>query len=414
MRIPVKNGIITGMAGNIKTKKKRVVVAMSGGVDSSVAAALLAEQGHEVIGMTMQLWDYSVIAEASDIGEATDAGEASAGTRGSCCSLEDVHDARRVAETLDIPFYVINLEEAFTREVVDYFTRSYLKGETPNPCVKCNEVMKFELLMRKAMELEADFLATGHYARITKDGNGAFHLLKGVDPGKDQSYFLFTMTQAQLARVLFPLGGYEKTEARELAKGFGLRVHEKEDSQEICFIEGGSYADFVAGGTTAASVIGGTGGTGGTGGAGVIPETGDIIDTNGRVIGTHSGLFRYTVGQRKGLNITTGDGPFYVVALDMKANRLIVGREDELYANGAAIGGVNWIAGHPPEGEGVVVKIRYGHDGAGAKLKVTSNGCVELRFNEPQKAVTPGQAAVFYNNGEDSEVLGGGWILEAI
>ena len=402
---------------------------MSGGVDSSVAAALLTEQGHEVIGMTMQLWDYSVTGEASDIGEATDAGEASDGTRGSCCSLEDVQDARRVAETLGIPFYVINLEEAFTREVVDYFTRSYLKGETPNPCIKCNEVMKFELLMRKAMELEADYLATGHYARIDQGDKGAFHLLKGKDTGKDQSYFLFTMTQAQLGRVLFPLGEKLKTEARELARGFGLRVHEKQDSQEICFIEGGSYADFVASGALSTSGIRGTGGTGGIegiGGAGVIPGTGDIpgdiTDTSGRVLGSHNGLFRYTVGQRKGLNITTGDGPFYVVALDVKANRLVVGREDELYSGGAAVGGVNWIAGHPPphppphppEGESVVVKIRYGHDGAKAKLKVTSNGCVELRFNEPQRAVTPGQAAVFYNGEEDKEVLGGGWILEAI
>ncbi len=359
----------------------RVVVAMSGGVDSSVAAAFLKERGFEVVGISMQLWDYS------------EGGESGGGaTGGSCCSLEDIHDARRVADALEIPFYVVNMERPFLSEVVDYFVKGYMDGETPNPCIKCNEVMKFRLLMRKALELDAGFLATGHYARITVDDGGTYHLLKGLDEGKDQSYFLFTMTQDQMKRVLFPVGGLRKDEVRGYAARLGLRVAEKKDSQEICFIEGSSYTDFVV-----------TRGGGGPGGP--------ITDTSGNVLGTHAGLFRYTIGQRRGLDIRDGRGPYYVVDMDMERNRLVVGPRDELYAGGLVARDVNWTGRPMTDGQPLTVKIRYRHPGAGAVLTHLNGGRVKIVFSEPQKAVTPGQAAVFYSG---EEVVGGGWIERAL
>ncbi len=361
--------------------KGRVVVAMSGGVDSSAALALLKERGYECIGVSMQLWDYSKKDDARGA------------TEGSCCSLDDIYDARGVADRLGVPFYVVNVEEAFSREVVDYFVNGYAKGSTPNPCIKCNQVLKFEVLMKKALSLEADYLATGHYARIER-GEGGFRLLKGADPDKDQSYFLFTMTEEQLRRVLFPVGGLTKKEVREYARKAGLRTSEKKESQEICFVEEPSYSDFLS--------------------SRLAPTGGEIVDISGRVLGAHAGLHNYTIGQRKGLNLS--GGPFYVLGIDTSKNRLLVGPVEGLYSKGLVAGDVNWIdreAGQEAKGglAGVTVKIRYRHEGAESSIRLAEDGRALVAFSHPQKAVTPGQAAVFYKG---DTVLGGGWIERAV
>jgi tRNA-uridine 2-sulfurtransferase len=352
--------------------KPRVVVAMSGGVDSSVAAGLLKEEGYDVVGVSMQLWDYS---------------DGERFKPGSCCSLDDIQDARGVADKLGIPFYVLNFEDVFYKEVVDYFLKEYLEGKTPNPCLKCNQVVKFELLLEKAIELEAQYLSTGHYARILYDDEkGRYRLLKGLDKDKDQSYFLFTMTQAQLSKTLFPLGGMEKEEVRAHAKRFGLRVAEKNESQEICFVTDGAYPEFIS---KRKDVV-----------------SGEIIDRNGNVLGTHNGIVNYTIGQRKGLGIG-GGRPLYVLEIDKELNRIIVGEADDLFSDRLTADDVNWICEHPVYDEPLQVKIRYRHCGVESKVIELEDGRVEVRFHKPEKAVTPGQAVVFYRN---DELIGGGWI----
>jgi len=370
-------------------KKEKVVVAMSGGVDSSVALALLKEQGYDCVGVSMQLWDYS----ADEAGGAAESGALAGG----CCSLEDLSDARRVAHALDVPFYILNMKDLFEEEVVDYFTDEYLRGKTPNPCVKCNEILKFQALRKKAHALGAKYLATGHYARI-KYINGRPRLFKGVDKIKDQSYFLFTMTETQLNGTLFPLGNMTKAEVREKAREFGLKTSEKKESQEICFVESGSYSDFIV------SRVGGA----------VHTATGEIRDRSGNVLGTHEGLFKYTIGQRKGLGLGERGGPFYVQEIDTVNNRLVVGPAGELYARGLRAGGIIWTGGGGAlaiKSPGVTARIRYSPDEVSCKVSVSTEGSLEVKFETPQESVTPGQAVVLYRG---DEVLGGGWIEEAL
>lgn len=354
---------------------RRVVVAMSGGVDSSATAALLKEQGYDVIGISMQLWDYT---------------EGERDRPGSCCSLDDLYDARRVADRLDIPFYVVNFEEVFSRTVVDYFVKSYLSGETPNPCLKCNQVLKFEVLLKRALELEADYLATGHYARVGYDNDrNRYLLLKGRDISKDQSYFLFTMTQRQLSKIIFPLGNLTKTEVRRLAKKFGLNVADKKDSQEICFTPD-DYPSFIVRQT--GSLAG---------------ARGEIVDRGGAVLGMHYGLYKYTIGQRKGIGIARGE-PLYVLNIDARKNQLVVGPEDGLFADGLIAKETNWIGisslDSPME---VIARIRYRHRGVEAVVEPMEDGMVRVRFKKREKSITPGQAVVFYKG---DEIIGGGWI----
>ena len=348
---------------------ERVVVGMSGGVDSSVAAALLVEAGHDVIGVTMQL----------------------AGSESRCCSLDDADDARRVADRLGIRFYVANYEERFHEEVILPFADAYLAGRTPIPCVVCNRRFKFHHLLERARALGADAVATGHYARIESDpDDGALRLLRGVDPAKDQSYFLFDLAPAQLERIRFPLGGLCKRTVREKARALGLATAEKPESQEICFVPDGDYARVVERLRPER-----------------LPGPGEIVDGQGDLLGHHEGIHHFTVGQRRGLGLSTPE-PRYVRALDPARNRVVVGLESELGCSGAQVGGVSWTRGRPPSaGHRVQVKIRYRHEGAAAKLVPGQGEVVEVHFEEPVRALAPGQAAVFY---EGEEVLGGGWI----
>lgn len=358
------------------TDKKRIVVAMSGGVDSSVAAALYKEQGHEVIGITMQIWDYSKFT-APD-------GE----TFGSCCSLDDVYDARRVADQLGIPFYVVNFEEHFQRTVIDKFCDDYFAGRTPNPCVLCNQVLKFELLLRKARELEADWLATGHYAQSIY-ADGRYQLHKGLDPNKDQSYFLYTLTQEQFSRVRFPLGGLTKEEVREHAARFNLRVAEKPESQDICFVPDGDYVRFLEEER----------------GSGAM--NGEIVHVSGQVLGRHQGTYRYTIGQRKGLGLSWPE-PLYVVDIDAENKQVIVGEKQHLQRRELLISDVNWFIPTPTEPFSASCRIRYRHQEQPAQILPLTDGQVKIIFDQPQTGVTPGQAAVIYRA---DEVLGGGTIL---
>jgi tRNA-specific 2-thiouridylase len=362
----------------------KTAVAMSGGVDSSVAAAILRREGHEVVGFTMQLWN-----------QRRRLGPQGEPQPSRCCSLDDVYDARRVAENLNVPFYVLNLEDEFERSVVRPFVRDYLAGRTPIPCVSCNTKLKFARLVSVARSVGADRVATGHYARVEYNERfGRFILLRGKDLSKDQSYFLFEMTQTQLQRAVFPLGYLTKTEVRALAREIGLGTAEKAESQEICFVPDGDYARFVE--DYASSEMASTAGT-----------PGEITSLEGRVIGEHQGLYRYTVGQRKGIGIAASR-PLYVVRIDVPRNQLIVGNKAELYGRSFTAINVNWIAfDEPPAVVRCKARIRYRAVEAEATIIRRSATEVTVEFDSPQPAITPGQAAVFYDG---DSVIGGGWI----
>jgi tRNA-uridine 2-sulfurtransferase len=375
-------------------KPEQLVVAMSGGVDSSTAAALLKEQGHAVIGLTMQLWDYQRAESSHPEGEARHSG--------TCCSLDDVQDARRVAHYLNIPFYVINLEKEFEKAVVIPFLQSYLQGRTPIPCIACNTFLKFDNLLLKARQLGTSGLATGHYARIQRNSStGRFELLRGADLSKDQSYFLFELTQEQMERIRFPLGAFTKKQIREMAVRQGLPVSEKAESQEICFIPHNDYGLFIEKYLSAQPLIFPSC---------ALPGKGEIVDDSGRVLGEHEGYYHYTVGQRKGLGVAAGH-PLYVLETQPSDNRVIVGSGEKLLKKGLRAHSLNWIAiddlTAPMQ---VSAKIRNRHEAAPGTLYPLDDNCVYLEFNQPQRAITPGQAAVFY---VDDLVIGGGWIKES-
>ncbi|HEX8424049.1 MAG TPA: tRNA 2-thiouridine(34) synthase MnmA [Pyrinomonadaceae bacterium] len=368
----------------------KIAVAMSGGVDSSAAAAALKAAGHDLVGFTMQLWNQRR-------GLSVDADGEPLPSR--CCSLDDVYDARRVAGELGFPFYVLNLEQDFERDVVQPFVTSYLEGETPIPCVACNSRLKFASLDRLAQSLGCERVATGHYARVEFDAETNRHrLFRGADANKDQSYFLWELTQPQLAHAMFPLGSMSKAEAREAARRFNLAVSEKAESQEICFVPDGDYAGFIERYLEA------------EGAAARLPGAGEIVDTGGRVIGEHQGVHRYTVGQRRGLGISR-PLPLYVVKVDAERNRVVVGESEELLAREFTAAGVNWIAFDEPEASvRAEVRVRYRHTPAQATVEPLADRRVRVTFDEPQRAISPGQATVFYRG---DEVLGGGWIVKS-
>ncbi len=367
----------------------KIAVAMSGGVDSSAAAAILKQQGHELLGFTMQLWNQRR-------GISVDENDEPLPSR--CCSLDDVYDARRVAEELGFPFYVLNLEKEFERDVVQPFVTSYLSGETPIPCVACNSRLKFASLDRLATSLGCEKVATGHYARVEFDeASNRYRLLRGRDPQKDQSYFLWELTQDQLSRALFPLGELSKSDARQTARDNQLAVAEKKESQEICFVPDGDYAGFIDRYLAAERQ------------PDRAPGAGEIVNAAGDVIGEHTGIHRYTIGQRRGIGIA-GAEPLYVLGIDAPNNRIVVGNQEDLLSDEFTAAGVNWISMDSSAGPvRAEVRVRYRHTAAPATITPLPNDRVRIKFDEPQRAITPGQATVFYR---EDEVVGGGWIKQ--
>ena len=364
-----------------------IAVAMSGGVDSSTVAAMLRAEGHEVIGLTMQLWNQRRLAGREGMPEQV---------TGRCCSLDDVYDARRVATQIGIPYYVVNHEDRFERDVVRPFVEEYLSGRTPIPCTLCNNHLKFDALITTARQIGADKVATGHYARVAyDDARGRWLLKRPKDHSKDQTYFLFGLTQEQLSRTLFPLGDMNKPEVRELAHKHGLAIAEKPDSQEICFVPGGDYKRFID------AYLAEQGES--------LPDTaGELVTTGGEVIGEHTGIHNFTVGQRKGLGVATGS-PLYVIQISGADKQVIVGSDEHLYSRTLRVRRTNLISVDdlfaPMR---VTVKIRHRHEAAAAIIQRTGDDEILATFDEPQRAITPGQAAVFYNG---DVVVGGGWIV---
>ena len=353
--------------------RKRVAVAMSGGVDSSLAAALLKDAGYEVIGITMQIWP-----EQAPGWDRFDG----------CCGLGAVEDAKSVAYKLGIPHYVMNFRDIFAQRVIADFCQEYSLGRTPNPCIRCNQYIKFDALLQRVKKLDADFLATGHYARIEQSSNG-YRLLKAIDLTKDQSYFLYTLGQRELQHLLLPLGTFRKVEVRRLAAEMGLPTATRRDSQDVCFIPDNDYRSFIA--------------------RHIPLNPGDIVDTEGRVLGRHDGLARYTVGQRQGLGLTSKNR-LYVLRLDTASNRLVVGTKDQLLSNTLLASKLSWVSGEAPEElSSITAKIRYKSPEVAAKLCLR-HGVAEVNFHQPQRAITPGQAIVFY---QGDAVLGGGIIENA-
>src|SRR5438876_10491481 len=364
-----------------------IAVAMSGGVDSSTVAAMLRAEGHNLVGLTAQLWNQRRLAGKPGMPEQV---------HGRCCSIDDVYDARRVAQDLGIPYYVVNHEERFEQDVVRPFVEEYLSGRTPIPCSLCNNHLKFDQLLIVAQQIGADAVATGHYARVEFDQQrGRWLLKRPADRSKDQTYFLFGLTQEQLSRTLFPLGGMTKPEVRELARKHGLALAEKPDSQEICFVPGGDYKNFID------AYLAEQGDS--------LPDTsGELVTTDGEAIGQHSGIHNFTVGQRKGLGVATGS-PLYVIQIKGDSRQVVVGDQENLYSKTLTVRRTNLISvDDVREPIRVVVKIRHRHEPAAAVIEKTGTDEVSATFDEPQRAITPGQAAVFY---QDDVVVGGGWIV---